>query len=575
MTKYNTRTATPAQRAPTTGATVPDTTTGEGAPAYTRDTLTELYLLAVAYMGTGTFYETEHGRADRFRTLAAEAALTDPDWMGRFIPWLRGTAYMRTASLEAAVEAAYAMTRAGVPGGRDAVCSALQRADEPAEALAYARHRFGRTLPRAIANGIADAARRLYTEFGALKYDSGERPYRFGDVIRALHPRPTDESEDGGVQAALFRYLSRTRTNRTMSIPLVLGMTRANRAARMAMLKRGGAALAEYEPDQLVALMERAGMTWEDLASLAGETDIEPVQAWSTVIPFMGYMAMLKNLRRFDELDIPQHLVEKVAARLADPDEIARAKVLPLRFWSAHRAVQTLRWGPALEAGLNGALTHIRALAGRTLVLVDRSDSMNYDSLERSRDRHRSGRTKTEDDWVRPPAKETTLGDAAALFGSAIAKRAQNADLYWFDTQTVRVPFHRSDSILMMMRRFGGGGGTRIDTALATAYDGHDRVIIITDEQARNGRSGPIYTPGADWADALTRGERASYDVMGRLQHERIVPARVPVYVWNLAGYPAGYLPHGGNRFVFGGLSDASFSMINQIEHRGTAAWPF
>jgi hypothetical protein len=53
--------------------------------------------------------------------------------VGRFVPYLRETMHLRSASLVMAAE----YVRAGGPWGRADVASALRRADEPAEMLAY------------------------------------------------------------------------------------------------------------------------------------------------------------------------------------------------------------------------------------------------------------------------------------------------------------------------------------------------------------------------------------------------------------------------------------------------------
>jgi hypothetical protein len=91
-------------------------------------------------------------------------------------------------------------------------------------------------------------------------------------------------------------------------------------------------------------------------------------------------------------------------------------------------------------------------------------------------------------------------------------------------------------------------GGTNTSEAIRSHYRGHDRVVIITDEQAaRSGYGVPI------------------------LQ----VPDRVPVYTWSLGGYAAGHGPSGPNRHTFGGLSDASFAMISLIEQGVEARWPW
>ena len=80
--------------------------------------------------------------------------------------------------------------------------NACLRADEPAELLAYWLNKYGRAVPRGIKTGLADAAKRLYTERAVLKWDSKDRQVRMGDVIEVCHPTP-----DTPEQASLFRYL--------------------------------------------------------------------------------------------------------------------------------------------------------------------------------------------------------------------------------------------------------------------------------------------------------------------------------------------------------------------------------
>ena len=54
------------------------------------------------------------------------------------------------------------------------------------------------------------------------------------------------------------------------------------------------------------------------------------------------------------------------------------------------------------------------------------------------------------------------------------------------------------------------------------------------------------------------------------------VPANVPVYTWNLAGYRVGHGPSGkANRHTFGGLSDAAFRMVPLLEAERSADWPW
>ena len=53
------------------------------------------------------------------------------------------------------------------------------------------------------------------------------------------------------------------------------------------------------------------------------------------------------------------------------------------------------------------------------------------------------------------------------------------------------------------------------------------------------------------------------------------MPAHVPLYTWNLAGYRHGHAPGAPNRHTFGGLTDAAFRMIPLIESGRNGSWPW
>jgi hypothetical protein len=275
------------------------------------------------------------------------------------------------------------------------------------------------------------------------------------------------------------------------------------------------------------ARLAAAGMTWESLAGwLQGPLD---APAWQSVIPSMGYMALLRNLRNFDEADVADDVAERVAARLADSVQVAASLQLPMRFLSAYRAAPRLRWAAALERALQASLANVPELTGRTLVLVDRSGSMFSSVSARA---------------------QLTRADVAAVFGAGLAVRAEVADLVQFGTGSDPVRFRRGESVLRVLDRFGNLGGTNTADAVRRHYHGHDRVVIVTDEQAWSGWQGEDPT--------------------------RVVPPTVPVYTWNVAGYRFGHGPSGSAlRHTFGGLTDAGFTMIPLLEDGQSGSWPF
>src|SRR5215469_10479416 len=343
MSKFNTSTARPAAgRGPITSTTSPLGRTYEGGPGHAHDAKSELFLLAVAnFVGEDTFYEKAAGRDRRYTDLVHAVATTDPQWTARFLRWLRADANMRSASLVAALEAAKAMLGADVSGGRQIVNSVLQRADEPGEALAYWTATYGRTVPKPVKRGIADAVARLYTQRSLLKYDTDSHAFRFADVIDLVHPTPAADKQ---WQGELFAHALDRRHGRDTDTPASLTALAANTTLRHTAADDPAVLL---DPDALA----RAGMTWEDALSLAGST-LDKAQLWTALIPTMGYMSTLRNLRNFDEAGVSDEVASQVAAKLADPAQVSRSRQFPYRFLAAYEQAPSLRWGPALDSAL-------------------------------------------------------------------------------------------------------------------------------------------------------------------------------------------------------------------------------
>ncbi|GAB4008441.1 TROVE domain-containing protein [Nocardioides ultimimeridianus] len=497
----------------------PSGATFEGAPGYARDAQGELFLLAVtSFVAEDTFYEAAAERDARLRGLVARVAVEDGDSVLGLVRWLRTGVNLRSVALVVAAEAVRARLAAGIDGGnRGIVDAALDRADEPGEFLAYWAGRYGRAFPKPVKRGVADAATRLYTERSLVKYDGQARGFRFADVLELTHPSPRDDR-----QSALFRHALDRRHDRADAIPDQLGVLQARQRLLSLPVEQRRAVLTQDEQ-----ALAAAAMTWEQVAGwLQGPLD---ASAWEALIPSMGYMALLRNLRNFDEAGVSDEVAVRVAARLADPGEVSRSRQLPLRFLAAYRTAPSLRWGWALEQALQASLASVPSLPGRTLVLVDRSGSMFTRLSRRS---------------------TVTRADAAAVFGAALAVRAGTADLVEFGTDNRAVRIQRGESVLALAGRFGNLGGTNTADAVRRHYRAHDRVVIVTDEQA-----------WAGWRGA---------------EPTKAVPERVPVYTFNLAGYQYGHGPSGaGNRHTFGGLSDQGFAAIPLVEAGRDQHWPF
>jgi hypothetical protein len=507
----------------------PTARTGNSAPGFTRDAEGELFLLAVSnFVGQDMHYEKGVARDARFKSLVAQVAVSNPEWMNRFLPWLRNEANMRTASLVAAVETVRAQLKA--PGGpitgfgRALINSVLTRADEPGEMLGYWKATYpGEQIPKPIKRGIADAVARLYTERNTLKYDTASHGFRFGDVLELTHAAP-----DKGYQRALFKHLIDRRHGRggTSESYVGLPMIIENMRVRSQVDTFGN-----HEILLRSDVLKAAGMTWEDALSLAGNK-LPKNQLWEALIPNMGYMALLRNLRNFDEAGVSDKTATWAGVELASPEKVAHSRQLPMRFLSAFRSVSNVRWHVALEHALQASLNNIPEFKGRTLILIDTSGSM---SSQFGKD------------------TQLCLWDAAAIFGCALAQRCESANVVSFSNLTKPFPLPRGESLILSVDRFRKGyflnGGTDTEGAVRTHFHGHDRVVILTDEQANHHSA---------------------------LHVASSVPIHIPVITFNLAGYRVGHAPSGTpTRITIGGLSDQAFKLLPVLESRAKGQWPF
>jgi hypothetical protein len=549
MSKFNTTTTRPAGRGPLVTEAVPSGKTHEGGAGYARDARSELFLRATAsFAGEDSFYEDAAVRDDKLRDLVAGLAVTDDGfaWLQGFLPWLRGDGNIRTAPVILAAEAVRArlgrhrsVPEAGIHGGnRQLIASVLQRPDEPGEMLAYWTSRYGRAIPKPVKRGVGDALFRLYAEYPLLKYDTGSHAYRFADILALVHAGDRKGSSQGNRfqgdwQHDLFGYAINRRYGRDVP-PETLRMIRANQRLRE---------VAGEDPSALLdsERLREAGMTWEDALSLAG-SKVSKKDLWAALLPLLGYMALIRNLRNLDEAGISDEDAAKLADRIADPEQVQRSRQLPFRFLSAYLNAPSLRWGHALEKALDAATGNIPELPGRTLILIDTSASMGNAM---------SGKSKIR------------MVQAAALFGLATGIRNPGrADMFGFaDGQFAVTGIGQGASVLRSVEAFcrcigNVGHGTQIAAAVRATYKGHDRVIIFTDMQTF-----PDHGGWGGWGD---RDVSAS------------VPAHIPVYGFNLVGYSHSAMPAGhGNRHELGGLTDATFALIPNIEAGMAARWPW
>jgi hypothetical protein len=426
-------------------------------------------------------------------------------------------------------------------------------------------------LPMAVKRGIADAAVRLYNQNAAIKYDGSHRGVRMGDVIELCHPNPKAcaAEDEEAVNAEVSHRLSEFgfhSADQAFSVRCdVMREAEASgeeRVARKSALfwhllnRRHGSfdpsdeAIADlhgyglyrlaatYELDSVPPEQRRqilsdrgpeslaeAGFTWERLSGwLPGGMD---AQAWEAIIPSMGYMARLRNLRNFEKAGVDRKVLQVVADELADPAAVAESRQFPYRFLSAYLNSGTVFFADALEDALGASLQNIPLMPGRTLVLADCSASMMQPLSARSAVR---------------------LCDIAALFGTAVVATSKvDFAIYATGNRRLRdLPRSVLRSVELVHNHIGVVGyGTATWPSLLEQYDGQDRVVVFTDSQDHPGAS-DLYLPD------------------------------VPIYVWDVAGYSNTNLNlNQPNRYLFSGFSDSAFRLIGLLEAGHDAGWPW
>lgn len=207
--------------------------------------------------------------------------------------------------------------------------------------------------------------------------------------------------------------------------------------------------------------------TWE--VALSGGADKK--QAFERLLADdkLGYMALLRNLRNMEQAGVDRDTIK--AAVLARK---GAHRVLPFRYIAAARAAPQLE--PVIDQALCTAIGEMPRLPGKTVVMVDVSRSME-DKLSAKSD--------------------MTRMDAAAALASII--NAEDVQVCTFSDGLVLVPPRRGMAGVDAVVKSQPHNSTRLFDAVHEVNQriAHDRIIVITDEQAQGNVRFGQYIVGA------------------------------------------------------------------------------
>ena len=520
MARLNTKTSRPRKGATKLATTGASTINHQGGVGFLRDEKTELFLAAVSSLNEDTFYESAQDRRGRIATLIGQVA-EDTDWILGLVTWLRKEAGLRTIPSIIAAHSVKARLDKGISGSnRYIISAALGRMDENAEILAYWMETFGRTIPSAVKRGVADSFLRGLNQGSYLKWrgKANRGAVSLVDVINLTHPKPTTDEQAKLLKLIVDEAYGNDTDTSGLSIIEARDHVLSHPAEAIVKMLTG--------PDAQ-SIIEEASLTHEVIAGAIGKI---PAEVWENLVPHMGYKALRMNLRRIHEAGVSDDTIDAITARLKDAEVIRKSNPMPIEFLAAFRNAP-LDFAPAIQRAANYSLENVPALKGRTLILVDTSGSMGA-----------------------PLSDRGTLArlEAARVFGAALAIRAEDPTLVTFGSSSKEIKVKGKDLLRVAESITNLHSGTDTHGAIDRHYSGHDRVIVITDEQPG------YYYWGSRGGDVFSN-----------------IPENVPTFTWNLAGYQTGHSEIKVNRYTFGGLTDKGFQMIPLLEAGLNQGWPW
>lgn len=186
--------------------------------------------------------------------------------------------------------------------------------------------------------------------------------------------------------------------------------------------------------------------TWE--VSLSGGADKK--EAFTRLLNEgkLGALALLRNLRNMQQADVSEALIKEGLATMKTE------RVLPFRFISAARFAPRLE--PELEAAMFRCLAGADKIAGKTVLLVDVSGSMNS-----------------------PISAKSDLRRLDAAYGLAMLLRevCEDVAIYTFSMKLCEIPVRRGFALRDALDKSQDHSGTPLGLAIDCIYGDKNRSL--------------------------------------------------------------------------------------------------
>ncbi|WP_374628791.1 RNA-binding protein [Pannonibacter indicus] len=490
-----------------------DTVNHAGAPAHALSAREALAQYAV----TGTFSDTFYAQAqDQLEDLLKHAAEADPEFLARLAIYAAEQGHMKDMPV---------MLLAILSGlESDAFSKAFPRVVKSGKMLrgfvqvmrsgAAGRKSLG-SRPKRMVRAWLESR----TDEQLLQAMTGNDP-SLADVIRMVHPKPQDAA-----RAAFYAW--------AIGKPYDVSALPAPVAAFEA-FKRDTSLPLPPVPFQMLTSLPLTKEQWAEVA-LNG--------SWQMVRQNLNMFA------RKGVFEVPG-VAEQIAARLADPAAVRRARVFPYQLLVAWKMVSKdvpEVVADALQDAMEVAISSVPEVPGNVVICPDVSGSMGSPVTG-----YRPGATSV-----------VRCIDVAALVAASFLRKNRRTRVLPFAEEVVPLHLNSRDSVMTNASKLAaiGGGGTDCSAPLRQLVKERarvDLVVFVSDNQSWMDAGGGGQTTGmmAQWTRIQRHNPAA-----------RLVCLDIQPYVQTPAS--------GADVLNIGGFSDAVYGAISRFAagNSGPEAW--
>jgi 60 kDa SS-A/Ro ribonucleoprotein len=520
----------------------------EGQPAFERGVYERTIQVLMTNTMEGTFYANQETIARETYEALTEMAQEDPEFLAKALVYARNEGLLQLVPVVGATILSTIEDKSWFKKVFPRIIATPDNLRSFVKVCKSGKYRKG-------LGGVATDAVREWlgnlSEYHAVKYSGDaksqknpdgtvENKFSLRDMIVLTHPKP-DSPEMAERYAWLVKGVEDPET--MVQNPKIKAFEELKRATT---------------DEERIARIKDGGLPWEVVIPAVPKMTPELWEAMMSQMPYMALLRNINNLRKYQVLDSDAN-VEYLCNRLTDRAAIAKAKILPFRFYEAYlayagrrpknkgwrRSYSQLEAAPgevdsritaALEEALEASFVNLPALPGKLAIASDVSGSM-FSPIN---------------------AKGSTQYiDICGVFTGALLKKAEGrVHALPFTHNVLPNDLSGEDRIMKVAEELVaiGGGGTALGAPLQ--------------ELLRTGQSVDAFigiTDNEDWAYGGEFDTSGSFLNLWR-QYRKQVNPEAQAFLIRIDPYSNAVAPEGepNTHFIYG-WSDSVPSYISQI----------